>query len=70
MQSQLVVSVLVACLVMTAHGQLTDSVDEMLNWCLDGKHHKSRPGPEDKLHQFVRLIAVNHIHDLYSSIRI
>jgi len=27
--------------------QLSNDPDRLLNWCLDGKHHKSRPGPED-----------------------
>ena len=52
MESQLAIAVLMICLTVT-RGQLTDDIDEMLNWCLDGRHHKSRPGPEDRLHQFV-----------------
>ncbi|KAF0289787.1 Folate receptor alpha [Amphibalanus amphitrite] len=47
----LTAGMLLAC-VASARGQLTDNIDDMLNWCLDGKHHKSRPGPEDKLHRF------------------
>lgn len=33
--------------------QLSDNPDQLLNWCLDGKHHKSRPGPEDELYEQV-----------------
>jgi len=40
----------VACLA-SALAQLTTDMDRMLDWCLDGKLHKSRPGSEDKLHQ-------------------
>ncbi|XP_021935416.1 folate receptor gamma-like isoform X2 [Zootermopsis nevadensis] len=29
--------------------QLSNDPDQLLNWCLDGMHHKSRPGPEDEL---------------------
>ena len=33
--------------------QLSNDPDQLLNWCLDGKHHKSRPGPEDDLYKQV-----------------
>lgn len=28
---------------------------ELLNVCMDAKHHKAKPGPEDKLHDQVWL---------------
>lgn len=28
---------------------------ELLNVCMDAKHHKAKPGPEDKLHDQVLL---------------
>ncbi|XP_069684288.1 folate receptor gamma-like [Periplaneta americana] len=31
--------------------QLSNDPDQLLNWCLDGKHHKSRPGPEEELYK-------------------
>jgi hypothetical protein len=33
--------------------QLSNDPDQLLNWCLDGKYHKSRPGPEDDLYEQV-----------------
>jgi len=33
--------------------QLSNDPDQLLNWCLDGRHHKSRPGPEDDLYKQV-----------------
>lgn len=33
--------------------QLSNDPDQLLNWCLDGMHHKSRPGPEDELFEQV-----------------
>ncbi|XP_037089858.1 folate receptor beta-like [Pollicipes pollicipes] len=42
---------LVAAGLSVALCQLTTNLDTMLNWCLDGRHHKTRPGPEDQLHQ-------------------
>jgi hypothetical protein len=30
-------------------GQISKDPDQLLNWCLDGMHHKSKPGPEDEL---------------------
>jgi hypothetical protein len=33
--------------------QLSNDPDQLLNWCLDAKHHKSRPGPEDELYEQV-----------------
>ena len=39
--------------------QLSNDPDQLLNWCLDGKHHKSRPGPEDDLYKQVS------VSDLY-----
>lgn len=50
MRPQLAALLLAAGLAVT-HSQLTDNRDEMLNWCLDTKLHKSRPGPEDELHK-------------------
>nr|XP_027222054.1 folate receptor gamma-like [Penaeus vannamei]XP_027222055.1 folate receptor gamma-like [Penaeus vannamei]XP_027222056.1 folate receptor gamma-like [Penaeus vannamei] len=32
-----------------ALGQKTSNVDELLNWCLDARHHKKLPGPEGDL---------------------
>ncbi|XP_046676565.1 LOW QUALITY PROTEIN: folate receptor beta-like [Homalodisca vitripennis] len=29
--------------------QLTDDPSELLSWCLDGRHHKEKPGPEGEL---------------------
>lgn len=28
---------------------------DLLNVCMDAKHHKAKPGPEDKLHDQVRM---------------
>lgn len=28
---------------------------DLLNVCMDAKHHKTKPGPEDKLHDQVRM---------------
>jgi len=39
--------------------QLSNDPDQLLNWCLDGKHHKSRPGPEDDLYKQVSDCAIN-----------
>lgn len=33
--------------------QLSNDPDQLLNWCLDGEHHKSKPGPEDALYEQV-----------------
>ncbi|KDR10973.1 Folate receptor beta [Zootermopsis nevadensis] len=35
--------------------QLSNDPDQLLNWCLDGMHHKSRPGPEDELFEQVSM---------------
>ena len=29
---------------------ITDDLDALLDWCIDAKYHKSKPGPEDELH--------------------
>ncbi|XP_067143349.1 folate receptor gamma-like [Centruroides vittatus] len=31
--------------------QLSRDRDELLNWCLDAKYHKKKPGPESKLYR-------------------
>lgn len=31
---------------------------DLLNTCMDAKHHKTRPGPEDKLHDQVLMSVV------------
>ncbi|GLG95778.1 Folate receptor beta [Gryllus bimaculatus] len=31
--------------------QLSNDPNQLQNWCLDAKHHKSKPGPEDELHK-------------------
>lgn len=28
---------------------------DLINVCMDAKHHKTKPGPEDKLHDQVRM---------------
>lgn len=28
---------------------------DLLNVCMDAKHHKAKPGPEDSLHEQVRM---------------
>jgi len=33
-----------------------DDPKELLDWCIDARHHKSRPGPTDGLHKQVRNI--------------
>lgn len=37
----------------SCNGQLSTDVDELLNWCIDGIHHKERPSTEDELHHMV-----------------
>lgn len=32
---------------------------DLLNTCMDAKHHKTRPGPEDKLHDQVLMNVVS-----------
>ncbi|GLG95780.1 Folate receptor beta [Gryllus bimaculatus] len=35
--------------------QLSNDPNQLQNWCLDAKHHKSKPGPEDELHKQVSM---------------
>jgi hypothetical protein len=39
--------------------QLSNDPDQLLNWCLDGKYHKSSPGPEDDLYEQVSVSFVS-----------
>lgn len=39
---------------MSARLDSLKTVDDYLNICLDGRNHKSAPGPEDELHQQVQ----------------
>lgn len=32
-------------------GQLSNNKSELLDWCIDGLNHKTKPGPEDDLHR-------------------
>lgn len=45
--------VAVFVLVQKSFCQLSNSKDELLNWCLKGTNHKYKPGPEDSLHEQV-----------------
>lgn len=39
-------------------GQKTSNIDELLNWCLDARHHKKSPGPEGDLFKQVRELCL------------
>lgn len=41
-----------------ALGQKTSNVDELLNWCLDARHHKKLPGPEGDLFKQVHELCL------------
>jgi folate receptor len=51
MTTQLVLLLWVA--VWGAQSKTTPARTELLNVCMDAKHHKEKPGPEDKLHEQV-----------------
>lgn len=42
-----------ALLVLLAAWVVMPAKDPLLNICMDAKHHKSKPGPEGKLHDQV-----------------
>lgn len=42
-------AVIISLLLTYSGAQVTDDADQLLNWCLDGKNHKTKPGPESQL---------------------
>nr|CAD7432166.1 unnamed protein product [Timema monikensis] len=38
----------------TVLSQLSSDPEQLLDWCLDGKHHKNKPGPEGELYKQAR----------------
>lgn len=52
--TQLLLLVLVAT-VWDAQSGTPGARTDLLNICMDAKHHKTKPGPKDKLHDQVRM---------------
>ncbi|GAB6023042.1 hypothetical protein CHUAL_007134 [Chamberlinius hualienensis] len=42
---------LIAIAVVNIRAEILTDNDELLNWCIDARNHKERPGPEDTLHE-------------------
>lgn len=51
-------NLLICALLPICTAQLSSDPDELLNWCLDSKFHKDKPGPEGDLFSQVGTILV------------
>lgn len=48
----------ILCMVNESFTQLSNNRDELLNWCLDSKHHKKKPGKESELFEHVSVYVI------------